>query len=397
MPVDEKTAPPPFTASTTLIDGVRRYFKARDHQRRGICLLNAGVFNQAALEFSAAMNENPDSNSLPDYLVRAYIAQRKWKDAADVERDRIDGDGDDVAARIRHALLLWKNGDAESAVASLRTSVAECPNCAELHFQLGNLLADIQDLDEAELRYTAAVDLDGRHADAMVNLAMCLAAKQDSARALRLLQRAQSVRPRDARIGFLLGMACQATQDGRACSNTPLEMPADDDTNDESAVGRLAEIFENDPEFVEAFGGLTDADVDDQLYHVLAATLRRAIIRRPASGELNYHLAWVSHRMGRNADAVAAAERCVEIDPGHVRAWIHLGRLYHFAGRSNDAVDSLERTIALGARYADVYMLLGSIYRETGRTGQARHAYQQALRINDGYHAARTALESLAV
>lgn len=394
MPVDVTPSRSQASSSGKLVDSVRRYFKARDHQRRGICLLNAGVFNQAALEFSAAMNENPDSASLADYLVRAYAAQGKWKEAADVQCDSSTRDENDLAARIRHALLLWKSGDTPNAILSLRKSIAECPDCAELHFQLGNLLAERRDVDEAELRYTTAVDLDDRHVDAMVQLALCLAAKQDSSRALRLLQRAQATRPRDARIGFLLGMACQAAHDGRACAHSPLPMPADDAT-DESAVGRLADVLANDPEFADAFGGLTDADVDDQLYRVLSATLRRAIARRSDSAELNYHLAWVLQRLGANDEAVAAAERCVEIDPGHVRAWIQLGRLYHFAGRHEQAIDCLERTVALGARYADVFMLLGSLYRESGSTDRARDAYQQALRINDEFHAARTALESL--
>ena len=56
----------------------------------------------------------------------------------------------------------------------------------------------------------------------------------------------------------------------------------------------------------------------------------------------------------------------------------------------------LEEALNLGVRYADVYYMLGNLYRRSGKLERARRAYEQALKVNDGYEAARAALATLA-
>jgi predicted Zn-dependent protease len=103
----------------------------------------------------------------------------------------------------------------------------------------------------------------------------------------------------------------------------------------------------------------------------------------------------VLERLGHRGEAIELTERAVALKPESVKALIHLAKLYQQTDRLDDATTRLEESIRLGAEYADTYYLLGNLYRDTGRPERARWAYGNALRINDGYEAARQALESL--
>ncbi len=375
-----------------VVECVKRYFESRDFLRRGICLLNAGCHAEAVTAFRAAMRGNPDSSSLPELLARAYMGCGQYAAAVNQLADLVERDSDDIASRVRHGLLLWKGGDRAEAIESLRASVATAPDCAELHFQLGNLLAETGDDEEAEMRYTAAITLDPKHAEATVNLAMCHAARQEPERALRLLRTAQALRPEDARIGLLLGMALRATAGVVGAHRAITEMPSTSMQACDRAVRTLSRIVERDPEFLDVFMEVT---ADDELFELLSSAIDAAIQRSPSVSGLHFHRGWVMQRLGKLDEATMATEHAVSIAPDDVRALIQLARLHHQADRSDLAIERLEEALRLGACYADVYVFLGRLYRESGECGRARRAYHQALELNADYDEARLALETL--
>jgi len=103
----------------------------------------------------------------------------------------------------------------------------------------------------------------------------------------------------------------------------------------------------------------------------------------------------VLQRLGRSADAIHANERAVEIDPRSTRALIQLGKLYAQMNSPDDAATRLSQAIASGADFADVHYLLGNLHQKQGRILKARQSYRRALTLNEGYLAARAALEAL--
>lgn len=378
-----------------IVDQVRQYYQARDQLRRGICLLNAGCYDRAIEAFSAAQCLNPESDGLADYLTRCYIGQGDLAAAAEQMAVQVERDSDDITARIRHAMLLWKNQDRRGALVSLRDGVRDAPDCAELHFQLGTILAAAGDDEEAEMRFTTAVTLDARHAKAMTGLAMCFAARNQPARAVPHLQRAQSLRPDDARIAFLLAMASQAAGKNNTPVNYVATMPAGDRADDHHAVNALSHVIEHDPEVVGAFTDLSPTQVEETAYGLLLEAIRVALERHPQRADLHYQRSRLLAERGAIDQALASVEQALRISECHVQALILSAKLLHRAGRPIEAVDRLERTLELGGRYADVYLMLGNLCRDIGRTDRARDAYQCALSVNKEYHAAAEALEAL--
>jgi tetratricopeptide (TPR) repeat protein len=305
-------------------------------------------------------------------------------------------DPKDVTATVRAALLTWKRGDAQGAIQSLRDAVARQPESAELHFQLGTMLAGMDEHEEAELRFTQAVTIDKNNVDALIGLAMCLGTRQSPGDALRHLERAQHLRPWDTRTALLMTIAARAAAQAGTPVAVRAEMPKDREADSDAAIEELSRVIERDPEFADALLALDPGEVDETAFAMLARTMQRAVARNPRHAELHFHCGRVLERVGRTTEAIEAIERAVDLDPRYVKALILLARLYQQTDRYADATTRLEQTVLLGAEFADTYYLLGNLYRDTGQLERARWAYEHALKINSRYEAAQRALASLA-
>jgi tetratricopeptide (TPR) repeat protein len=373
-------------------DQVRRFFEARDHLRRGICLLNAGQYDRAAGEFTASLHINPNSDNVREYLAKAQIGRRDDRAAADAVAETIKIDPENVTARVRHALLLYRDGDTDGAIRSLRRGVGYAPDCAELHFQLGTILAAHDAQDEAELRFTQALVLDRKHVGAIVGLSMCYAATGDVTRSLNLLSRAHSLEPSNARVGFLLsvGMRAEDTSERILTRYTPVP---DDDAG---AIDELRKLIEADPDFVDAFLDLPDDHNNEEVCHLIDEAIDGAIREDCDRADLFLQRGRVLRRIGRLDQAITVTEESARLDPNNANALIHLARLYQNAGRHSESASCLERALATGVRYADAFLLLGDAYRHSGEVDRAETAYREAVHINQDYKEAKEALASLA-
>lgn len=389
-------APAHRSDSSEVVASVRAHFTAQQSLRKGLCLLNAGVFDAAVKELSAAVRAHQRSAELSEQLVKALAACGRDREAAEAAGDHQAHHPDDIAGLVRLALTQWKTGDAAQAVQTLRAGVADHPESAELHFQLGTLLAAIDQEEEAELRFVQAVTIDKQHVDALTALGLTQAVRGQLGESLRNLQEAQRLRPADARIALLLAQAAQAASAAGVHRPIPVEMPRPDTLLQHAAWQHLGRLIEREPEFVEAFLEYEPGAVDDKVFELLAVALAQVSTRRPNRAALHYLRSRVLERLGRPSEAIAEAERAVNIDPRYVQALILLAGLYGQTDRCADARRRLEETVALGVEYADAYYLLGNLYRDDGQVQRARWAYEQALRVNAGYAAARQALAALA-
>lgn len=375
---------------------VKTFFEGQRHLRKGICLLNAGQYDRAAEELTRAAAINRDGEALPEFLLAALVGASRCEEASQRVSAQLERNPEDVTAIVRAAMLKWQDGDAQGAIQSLREAIALQPECAELHFQLGTMLAGSDEHEEAELRFTQAVTIDKNHVDALVGLAMCLGTRQSPGDALRHLERAQHLRPWDSRTALMMTIAARAAAQAGAPVAVRAEMPKERESDSDEAIEELSRVIERDPEFADALLSLNPGEVDEAAFAMLARTMQLAVARNPRHAELHFHCGRVLQRLGRTNEAIEAIERAVDLDPRYVKALILLARLYQQTDRFADATTRLEQTVLLGAEYADTYYLLGNLYRDTGQLERARWAYEHALKINSRYEAAQRALASLA-
>ncbi len=396
MPGNLEYANSSDTESSRLPGLLRDYFASKNHLRKGICLLNAGAYEQAVTELSAATKLNPDNKTLPGYLVGSLVKCSNLTQAAAITAQYLDQNPNDVDAIIRLALVRFKAGKHSEAIRTLRNGVRANADSAELHFQLGTMLSAVDQIEEAELRFTQALSIQKDHADALVAQAMCRGVAGDMPGALRSLEKAQKARPSDANIALLLTHAAKASATESQGAGVWAEMPAEDDADGNAAdLDALSRTIENDPDFAEAFFDIDD-EVNEPVYQMLVGVLMQAIQRSPRRAELHYLCGAALARLNRADDAITAVEQAVNIDQRYIKALILLAKLYECSDRPRDAASRLEQTILYGAEYADTYYLLGNLYCDTGQIERARWAYKEALRINSNYEAARKALDTLA-
>lgn len=383
------------TGDAELIRLLKARFVAADAMRRGICLLNAARYDEAEGAFQRALEAGSCDRSLPAYLAAALLGRREVGAAAKRFAETVADGSRDAVTRIRHALALAASGRPTEGIEALREAIRKDPERADYHFQLGTLLASMDRHEEAELRFTQAINIDRDHIDALVSLSLCCGVRNAPGEAVAHLQRAQCRRPHDARIALLLAQAARAAHQAGLSVRVRADMVELDALGDTEGIQELSQVIEAEPDFVDAFLSIATGEVDEQVFVMLLQTLERALERQPEHAELHFHCGRVLERLGRPQDAITANERAVSINPGFTRALIELGKLYRKTDRNADATTRLERAIEAGARYADVYYLLGNLYRDQGFVGRARSAYRQALLINHRYEAAIQALQTL--
>jgi tetratricopeptide (TPR) repeat protein len=100
------------------------------------------------------------------------------------------------------------NNQFEAAITALKKVVAEKPDIAWAHFQLGYAYTALKRTDEARAEYERATVLDPKMSEAFLNLGMLLTEK-DPAAAISPLRRAVDLLPSQSRPRFLLGYALE--------------------------------------------------------------------------------------------------------------------------------------------------------------------------------------------
>jgi len=378
------------------VDRIRARYIAAAAIRRGVCLLNAGQFTESESAFREAERLGATDQSLPAFIAACLLGRGDRNGAVEKFAQQTSQDSPSTAAFIRHALSLAAAGRPEDGIKMLRSAIQTDPENAELHFQLGTLLASLERYEEAELRFTQTLNIEPAHSEAAVNLAMCCGVRAAPLEAVQLLQRAQALRPFDARIGLLFAQASRAVRQQGLSVRVSAVMPTDSEIDDSRGIEELSHVVEAEPDFVDAFLTKFDAGADREVFAVLAQTLQAALERQPEQSELHYHCGRVLDRLGLREDAIEANERAVALDPRFTKALIELAKLYKATDRAADATNRLEQAIRAGAEYADVYYLLGQLHRDQGRLEQAETAFRKALSINVRYEDARQALAALA-
>ena len=92
----------------------------------------------------------------------------------------------------------------------------------------------------------------------------------------------------------------------------------------------------------------------------------------------------------RHAEAVAAAERAVEVNPNYADAFALLAWTLDYAGRPERAILALNMAMRLNPRPPASYLeILGEIYFVQGRFEDAAKTFENVLDVNPAYLRAR--------
>jgi Tfp pilus assembly protein PilF len=115
------------------------------------------------------------------------------------------------------------------------------------------------------------------------------------------------------------------------------------------------------------------------------------------TAEAHTFLGWTYHFQGKTEEAIVECRRAIEVDPDFGNPYNDIGAYLIDLGRNDEAISWLERAIK-APRYEPRHFPLfnlGRVYMAKGLFNRARGYFQDALRIEPEYPAARNAIEHI--
>lgn len=266
-----------------------------------------------------------------------------------------------------HDLLVKAKAETDAnnyaeAQADYEKYLAQRPNDAAAHFDLGYVFTAQKEKDKAIAEYRKAVQLDPKMTDAQLNLGLSLLS-DDPKGAIEPLQNVTMLNASFERGHFLLGVA-----EERAGNASEAEKEYDAaiklDPNDADAHNALARIY-------LAAGKAADAERE----------FREVLRLKPADQEAELGSAESLLRQKKNAEAVNALTTYLNSNPSDEKARFMQASVLADLDRNDEALAALDRAAKDAPETVDALKLRSAINYRKSEFPQAAAALQKAERM----------------
>jgi tetratricopeptide (TPR) repeat protein len=261
-----------------------------------------------------------------------FLTWRQCRMYADIEtlwRRTIDRNPDCWLAQNDLGAVLYEKGQLDQAIVRFRSALAIQPDYAEAQNNLGSALARKGQLDEAIIRFRKAVAIRPNFAEAHLHLGNALLRKGQVDEAILEFQKAVAVRPDLAQLHDTLANAL--LQKGQV----------------DEAIVQFQKTLEIHPD-------------DDQAHYSLGIAL---------------------HQKGLTDEAILEFQEAVAIRPGFAEAQNNLGNCLLQKGRVDEAVTRLRKALEIHPDYPHAHYNLGNALLQKGQVDEAIVQFQRALAI----------------
>lgn len=237
----------------------------------------------------------------------------------------------------------------DAKIDALRDAVAEQPQRAEAHYELGNALFDLGRVSEAREHYARAAELNPEHAAAFCNLGLCLRFLGDFDGAIAAYERALELDPDD--LTTLQNVAVALSAAGEVDAVIPYLM-------------RIADLKPND---VQAHSDLGKALLQSGRYIGAAEAYQRVLELDPGYAGDYYNLGLCYYYLEDWDATVAAWLTALAHNSDHPSVHKGLAVAYWQRGEYDKAWESVIECQRLGVPLAADFM--GALQRDSGRVG----------------------------
>ncbi len=232
-----------------------------------------------------------------------------------------------------YGVILKDLGKLQDAELSYRKAIELNPDFADAHSNLGNILRDLGKLNEAELSLRKAIELNPDFAEAHSNLGNILRDLGKLNEAELSLHKAIELNPDFANAHFNLG------------------------------------------NILKDLGKLKEAKL----------SYRKAIEINPNLAEAHFNLGNILKDLGNLKDAELSYRKAIEIKPDYAEAYSNLGNILRDLDKSQEAELSTRKAIEINPDFAEAYSNLGSILSDLGNLKDAELSYRKAIEINPDF------------
>jgi len=281
-------------------------------------------------------------------------------------------------------------GRLSQAAEAYRGALALEPRCADIHNNLGLVLAGLGQPEAAIAAYRRAAALRPDFHEANFNLGLALADAGKPDEAARAFLRARTLMPDFAPTHYNLGNAQRAL--GRL----------------DAAIASYRQAIALKPDYGDAHNNLGATLHQHGRRQEAVIAYRDAIAAHPDNAGFHNNLGIVLRELGQEADAAASVERAAALgaldegakrheravaqNPNDAESHFHLGVLRQEQGRIGDAIGCYERAAALRPDMADAHYNLGVLLIDQGRMAEACDRLGRAIAADPSHGMAKLAL-----
>ena len=267
-------------------------------------------------------------------------------------------------------VLASQVGMHDVAVDLIRHAITVHPTSL-MHFNLGNALKALGQLDGAVASYRAALAMQPDYPDACRNLGIALQAGGQHAGAMAAFRQAIALAPAYAEVYSNMGAALK--EQGRA----------------DDAVASYRRAISLKPGLAEAHTNLGVLLKEQGLLQEALDSHQRATLVQPDYAEAHNNLGNALLDSGEYERAAASLQRAVQLQPGLAGAHNNLGNAFKALGRLDEALASYSQAIAIAPHFAMPHNNCGAVLAQQGRLEAAIGHYREALRCEPSYVEAR--------
>ena len=276
---------------------------------------------------------------------------------------------DSSAAHVNLGCLLRETNQLDEALAESRRAIDLDPKNARAHLALASVLADQKKLDEAIAEFRKAIALDPNSAMHHSNLANTLLDKNELDEAITECRKAVDLDPKFAQAHYILGNALQAKNQL------------------EEAVGEYQKAIELEPEYAKAHNNLGAAlNAKNQLEEAIGE-YKKAIELEPKLATAHNNLGTALWTKNQWDEAIAEYRKAIELDPKLAPAHNNLGMVLKSKNQLDPAVAELRKAIELDPRCAMAHYNLGIAFTAKNQLDEASAEYKKAIDLQADYYA----------
>jgi tetratricopeptide (TPR) repeat protein len=291
-----------------------------------------------------------------------------WKEVAQQRPDN-------ARAHVNIGVLLEQRGQAEEAVKEYRIALGLDPNYADAHYNLAVALIRLNRVDEAERAFREAIRLAPGDAPAHVNLATLLYGRSDWDAASAEYAEAVRLAPQDhgARLGLARTLAKKAKFD--------------------DAIAELRRVLEIAPNSAVAHFDLANAYLRKSDFPPAIEEFREAARLNPTDFASRMNLGTALRMEGRPDEAVRWFREALLIHPDQSDAHFNLADTLIEQGKVDEGIDEYREVLRTRPSEAGVYVAIGRALLRAERLDEAMAQFRQALALDPNHAEATKALE----
>ncbi|WP_291995041.1 tetratricopeptide repeat protein [Candidatus Accumulibacter sp. ACC003] len=319
---------------------------------------------------SASKRSAAPSDQEMDTLVELFNAGRhgEGENLATALTERFPEHG--FGWKVLGALRKSQGRNAE-ALTAMQNAVRLLPRDAQVHSNLGLVLADLGQAIEAEACQRRALKINRQFAEAHYNLGKLLGAQERHQEALSSYRRAVALKP-----DFAI-----------AHSNLGNTLVALERLTEAEAAYRRA--LKSQPNLAEAHNNLGRSLKMQSRLDEAEASYRRALELKPDYAEAHSNLGEVLSGQGKLSEAETAVRRALELKPDLAEAYYNLGNVLCDLKRLAEAEAAWRSALAHKADFAEVLVVMGSSFKGQGRLEDAENCLLRALELKPDFAVAR--------